>query len=436
MTVANRNRNTSMVEQFEKQEAKDLSRTTRDNLDETLESATRPTMHREYEEIESHATMAEFFQHEEKTTEETFNEEEASRSKKRAERERPEKNDPKVKHVRERKNVQDTKGKGRPSQHLLKQQTAKRDDKKTALMRRIRISEKDPTGKRSRGPETLLARPKLRKETDTELPLVKDKSQKRGSTHASVSSNEELEEAHESFESFQETVSITKETSSLNFKEEIVSGETRKETSEHETAEHASEIIDAERESLRFQLRVLLEKNKLRKGLEKKARIPETVLKPSATREDTDHEHESLLKKSPISPLVAEAVGDLYAHVKQLASASTSPNEKAAPMRDSATSPVSGPNNVSTACGPDDVGVVETACGTRQSSIEVAEKAVSPKEEQYTAEVACSTVAEQTESVACSPTVHKVDASCSPSESINKAMEDATCSPIDTVQGS
>ncbi|KAH8028988.1 hypothetical protein HPB51_021843 [Rhipicephalus microplus] len=168
------------------------------------------------------------------------------------------------------------------------------------------------------------------------------------------------------------------------------------------------------------------------KGARKEGTDSGDSVKASATREDTDHEHESLLKKSPISPLVAEAVGDLYAHVKQLASASTSPNEKAAPMRDFATSPVSGLNNVSTACGPDDVGVVETACSTRQSSIEVAEKTVSPEEKQYTAEVACSTIAEQTESVACSPTVHKVDASCSPSESINKAMEDATCSPIDT----
>ncbi|KAL1435193.1 hypothetical protein MTO96_011117 [Rhipicephalus appendiculatus] len=254
-------------------------------------------------------------------------------------------------------------------------------------------SKKDQGGKRQVKQETADkhdgagdagGKAKAKKEADRGDPLVEDKSERHGSTRASVSSNDELEAAHESLESSQEIVSVTKETSSVRFKEEVVSEETRKETSDQETAEHRSEIIAAESEppistasvagKEQLEKGALVEQEKATEKTEVSNTVAEAVMdlygrvqraspssperlasqqqsqpgvehvpsegarkegtdsgdsvKASATIKDRDHEHESLLKKSPISPLVAEAVGDLYAHVKQLASVSTSPNEK------------------------------------------------------------------------------------------------------------
>ncbi|XP_049526672.1 ankyrin repeat domain-containing protein 12-like isoform X1 [Dermacentor silvarum] len=332
---------------------------------------------------------------------------------------------------------------------------------------------------------------KRKKDTDSVYPVVgDDKCDQLGSTRSSVSSSEELEAAPESFESSQETVSVTKEISNVRFKKEVTSEETLREISKEEIVEHASEITVAEGEPAfstadvasteKVEKEASIEQDKTTEKSKVSSAVAEAVIdlysrvqrtspsnqeqlasqkQPAPSTEHvpsegarkegadsresleskescqgTSDEHESQSKKSHIPPVVAEAVSDLLTHVKQLASSSTSPNQKIAPMRDSATSPVSGPITVETACGPDDIGVVDTACGTRQSSTEVAEKAVSPEEE-YTAEAACSTVAEETSSVACSPAVQKVDASCSPSESIDLPMQDATCSPVATDAG-
>ncbi|KAH6926912.1 hypothetical protein HPB50_023528 [Hyalomma asiaticum] len=357
-----------------------------------------------------------------------------------------------------------------------KEQGGKRQAKHKTIGKRGRASE---TGDKTKG----------EKETDREHPLTGDDlSQRRGSTRASVSSNEELEAARESIESSQDTVSVTKESSSVHFKKEATSQETLKEitkeeikvctpavtTGKGEPTSSAADVSTTEK----IAKDALVEEHKDTEKSRVSNAVAEAVIdlysrvqhtspssqdqlssqrQPAPSSEhvpsegalkegtdsrdsvesktsvkDGDHEHEALLKKSPIPAAVAEAVSDLYTQVKQLASASTSPNEKAVPMRDSTTSPVLRPTTVETACGPDDVGVVDTACGTRQSSIEVAEKSVSPEEEEYTADAACATVAEETESVACSPAVQKVDASCSPSDFIDQPMQDATCSPIVT----
>ncbi|XP_075556683.1 uncharacterized protein LOC142588749 [Dermacentor variabilis] len=451
---------------------------------------------------------------------------------------------------------------------------SKRDQRQKRKVKHKTTDKHDDTGESG-------DKAKGKKEANSGDPVVRDdKWDKRGSTDGSISSSVELEAARERFESSQETLSVTKETSNVHLKEEVTSEETLREISKEEIVEHACEITVAEGEpadstadvagtekveedasieqdktteksnvssavaeavidlhglvphrspSSQEQLAsekqsapraeydreedadskessaakvqvstsgehaselkkphippVVAEAEKVEKDASieqdktiEKSKVSSTVaeavidlysrvqrtspgsqeqhasqkqperrVEPALSegadsressetkesRQGTSDEHEPQSEKSHIPPVVAEAVSDLYTHVKQLASASTSPNQKITPMRDSATSPVSGPITVETACGPDDIGLVDTACGTRQSSIEVAEKAVSPEEE-YTAEAACSPVAEETNSVACSPAMKKVDASCSPSESVDQTMQDATCSPVAT----
>ncbi|KAK8783104.1 hypothetical protein V5799_015559 [Amblyomma americanum] len=306
----------------------------------------------------------------------------------------------------------------------------------------------------------------------------------------SVQSGASAEGVQESLRSSLETVSVTKETSRMHrFEEEVSSEETTEKTRKEEVIERTSEITveggepvaTAEftpSESLQKTDSVTeeegIEKGRLSStvaeaivdlysrvqrsspgdksasGLEKQPspssrraspegiRTEDTSLKEASKEtEETskDEDQESRMDASSIPPLVAEAVSDLFAQVKQLASTSTSPKERPPSTRDSACSPVLDPEKVERACGSDDIGLVDAACSTRHSSVELAEKGVSPDEEEYTAEAACSTVAEETESVACSPAVQKVDASCSPAESIDQPVEDATCSPISTDVG-
>ncbi|KAH9375702.1 hypothetical protein HPB48_020829 [Haemaphysalis longicornis] len=278
-----------------------------------------------------------------------------------------------------------------------------------------------------------------------------DRHESGGSLH-SASSVEVFKEA----ESSEEITSFTKEASSMQRSSELVtSEEIVQKSSREEIVQHTSEISVKGGEStgapesppsasVHHQGIKHLQSSRGNHPLKKyptKQKTSEEIDTASQERykdtteeeKQTHSEHEERLSASRIPPLVADAVSDLFSQVKQSTTASTSPYEKSRPMRDAASSPVLGPTTVEIACGSDDAYLMDAGCNPRQYSIEVSEKGNSPGENAYTAEAACSTVAEETKSAACSPAIDKVDASCSPLESVDQPpVQDETCSPIST----